>query len=94
MHKKHDYDWNELMNQHIASGMHMKTFCEQHKIPYYAFKYHKYAKKNNKQKEIQFIPVKEEPTTKLTFTINDNEIAVDSSIDDVSLARIVRALSV
>lgn len=88
MGKHYDYDWETLIEQQERSGMNMKEFCKKHQLPYQAFKSHK----NTLQKQTNgFIEAKAESDI-ITLFVNGNEIKIDSSVNDITLNRIIKAL--
>lgn len=88
MGKHYDYDWETLIEQQERSGMNMKAFCKEHQLPYQAFKSHK----NTLQKQTNgFIEAKAESDI-ITLFVNGNEIKIDSSVNDITLNRIIKAL--
>lgn len=88
MGKHYDYDWEALVEQQKRSGMNMKAFCKEHQLPYQTFKSHK----NTLQKQVKgFIEAKAEPDI-ITLFVNGNEIKIDSSVNDITLNRIIKAL--
>lgn len=92
MAKKHEYDWNTLLQAQQQSGMNMKRFCRENNIPYGCFKNHKYALQE-KNSPIKIVSMKVEHPSTLDFKINGTEISVDVTIDDLSLKRILKVLS-
>lgn len=90
MPRKYDYDWNALMQEQKASGMNMKRFCISKDIPYSAFKNHVYKKRE--MNPSAFVPLKLEHQEFVCLTLNGVEVKINTSIDDASLTRIMKAL--
>ncbi len=89
-----DYNWNQIFQGYNESGLSMIKFCEKNNIPFYTFRYHFYKnKRTSEPSDIQFVSVTPEATTcQITFWLNGNCLSFDSSLDDVSIARIIKAV--
>ena len=88
----YNYDWIALIEEQQASGMNMKRFCKEKDLPYQCFKNHKYALQSATSDIKTFIPVKADISHHIQFTLNGNTICFDSSLNDETISRIVKAL--
>lgn len=91
MSKKHNYDWDVLIQEQKESGMNMKKFCEYKEISYSAFKNNIYKNKMVSSSSITFIPIKKVETKQLSLTIDGHRLSLDSEMDDDSIKRILKA---
>lgn len=87
-------NWNQIFQNYNESGLSMIKFCEQNNIPYYTFKYHFYkARKASKPSDIHFVSVTPEvSSSKITFWLNGNCLSFDSSLDNLNVSRIIKAV--
>lgn len=92
MPKVYNYDWQALLNEQKASGMNMKQFCEGKNISYSLFKNHKYALQRNSCDHKGFTPVTTSIPQVVQFNLNGNVLCFDTSLDDVTISRIVKAV--
>lgn len=92
MPKKYDYDWNTLLQEQQHSGMNMKKFCMVNNLPYSSFRNHKHALQEH-EIPLRLVPVEVDHPKTIKLSVNETELSLDASIDDVSLRRILKALS-
>lgn len=93
MSKAYDYDWKTLIEEQQTSGMNMKLFCKEKGLPYQTFKNHKYSLQSQSSTKSSFLPVMGEVPKEVRFTLNANTIRFNSSLDDDSISRILKALT-
>lgn len=92
---KYKYNWKELLEEQEASGKKMTTFCKDRNIPYYAFKNHKYKKLKEPTKKTvpTFLPIVTDAKAEgIPLCIDGHKVEIPSTIDDVSLKRIMKAM--
>ena len=92
MPKAYNYDWQALLDAQKESGMNMKRFCETKNIPYSLSKNHKYALQRELCNHKGFVPVKTTISQEVRFNLNGNLLCFDSSLDDTTISRIVKAI--
>lgn len=88
--KVYDHDWQSIIKDQQESGLNMKQYCSEKGLSYHAFKNNKYALQ---KKQKQFVPIKQEAQATINLNINGNQISFDSSMDDLMISRILKALT-
>lgn len=91
--KSYNYDWKALIEEQQVSGINMKKFCREKNLPYQSFKNHKRTLQAPNPGSALFLPVKQEATKNVEFSINGNLISFDASLDDEYVSRILKALT-
>lgn len=88
--KIYDHDWQSIIKDQQESGLNMKQYCSEKGLSYHAFKNNKYALQ---KKQNQFVPIKQETQATIDLNLNGNQISFDSKVDDLTIARILKALT-
>lgn len=84
-------DWKKIISDQQTSNLTVAAYCRTHQLSPASFY-------NNKKKLfesvtfLEIIPSSDETESKLSLSINDIRLEVDSNISKVNLAKILKAL--